>query len=105
MKPGPRLGRRHCDSHCTVFLRSLRLFGLAALLAVAKSIKVAGGTSPGKVDLWNRLLLVANVGEEGEGNLCGIRYLCRQPELRVGKTAEPEAITIQKRHANHNGAG
>jgi acetylornithine deacetylase/succinyl-diaminopimelate desuccinylase-like protein len=47
--------------------------GLAALLALAAC--------------WNALapladsalapLLVANVGEEGEGNLCGMRYLCR----------------------------
>jgi len=27
------------------------------------------------------VLFVGNVGEEGEGNLCGIRHLCRQPEL------------------------
>jgi acetylornithine deacetylase/succinyl-diaminopimelate desuccinylase-like protein len=51
--------------------------GLAALLAVARAIK----SVPGSADLWNRLLLVANVGEEGEGNLCGIRHLCSQPEL------------------------
>jgi tripeptide aminopeptidase len=51
--------------------------GLAALLAVAKAIK----STPDSADIWNRLLLVANVGEEGEGNLCGIRHLCRQPEL------------------------
>jgi tripeptide aminopeptidase len=51
--------------------------GLAALLAVAKAIK----SIPAATDYWNRLLLVANVGEEGEGNLCGIRHLCRQTEL------------------------
>jgi tripeptide aminopeptidase len=51
--------------------------GLAALLAVAKAIK----SIPAAPDNWNRLLLVANVGEEGEGNLCGIRHLCRQTEL------------------------
>ena len=51
--------------------------GLAALLAVAKAIK----STPESADIWNRLLLVANVGEEGEGNLSGIRHLCRQPEL------------------------
>lgn len=58
--------------------------GLAALLAIAKSIR----SLPASADvfdredgLWNRLLLVANVGEEGEGNLCGIRHLCRQTEL------------------------
>jgi len=51
--------------------------GLAALLAVAKAVK----SVPFAPDIWNRLLLVANVGEEGEGNLCGIRHLCRQAEL------------------------
>ncbi len=51
--------------------------GLAALLAIAKAIK----SGPDSTGLWNRLLLVANVGEEGEGDLCGIRHICRQPEL------------------------
>lgn len=50
--------------------------GLAALLAVAKAIK----STPDCADVWNRLLLVANVGEEGEGNLCGMRHICQQPE-------------------------
>jgi tripeptide aminopeptidase len=56
--------------------------GLAALLAVARAIK----STATPADIWDRLLLVANVGEEGEGNLCGIRHLCRQPELiqRIG---------------------
>ncbi len=54
--------------------------GLAGLLAIAKAVKTvadAGMLS----DLWNRLVLVANVGEEGEGNLCGMRHICAQPEL------------------------
>jgi tripeptide aminopeptidase len=52
--------------------------GVAALLAIAAA--------------WNAFeplehsplapLLVANVGEEGEGNLCGMRYLCRNGESR-----------------------
>jgi acetylornithine deacetylase/succinyl-diaminopimelate desuccinylase-like protein len=50
--------------------------GLAALLAVAKAIKSAQSN-----DLWNGLLLIANVGEEGEGDLCGIRHICGQAEL------------------------
>ncbi len=50
--------------------------GLSALLAFAKAIKSA----PGGADAWRRLLLVANVGEEGEGDLSGMRHLCRQPE-------------------------
>jgi len=51
--------------------------GLAALLAVARALKSTAGSN----EIWHRLLLVANVGEEGEGNLSGIRHLCQQPEL------------------------
>lgn len=50
--------------------------GLAALLAIAKALK----SSPDPADIWNRLLLIANVGEEGEGDLRGMRHICRQPE-------------------------
>jgi acetylornithine deacetylase/succinyl-diaminopimelate desuccinylase-like protein len=49
--------------------------GLAALLAVARvwrSNAIANGS------LSRGLMLVANVGEEGEGNLLGIRHLCKQ---------------------------
>jgi acetylornithine deacetylase/succinyl-diaminopimelate desuccinylase-like protein len=49
--------------------------GLAALLAVARvwrSNAIASGS------LSRGLMLVANVGEEGEGNLLGIRHLCKQ---------------------------
>ena len=55
--------------------------GLAALLALAAAWKAAppleeSGTAP---------ILVANVGEEGEGNLSGMRYFCRaapgQPQV------------------------
>ena len=48
--------------------------GLAALLAVASAIK----TIPEIEDRLGNLLFIANVGEEGEGNLSGMRYLCRQ---------------------------
>ncbi|MCC6394280.1 MAG: M20/M25/M40 family metallo-hydrolase [Bryobacterales bacterium] len=51
--------------------------GLAALLAIASCWKerpVAAGNSAS-------LILVANVGEEGEGNLSGMRFLCRQSPL------------------------
>jgi acetylornithine deacetylase/succinyl-diaminopimelate desuccinylase-like protein len=51
--------------------------GLAALLAVARVWK-SGARIPG---LSGNLLLVANVGEEGEGNLLGMRQLCKQPPL------------------------
>jgi tripeptide aminopeptidase len=51
--------------------------GLSALLAIAKAIQ----STPAPVEIWSRLLLIANVGEEGEGNLCGIRHICGQSEL------------------------
>ncbi|HEX5432529.1 MAG TPA: M20/M25/M40 family metallo-hydrolase [Bryobacteraceae bacterium] len=47
--------------------------GLAALLALA----AAWNASPPLEDSAVAPVLVANVGEEGEGNLCGMRYLCR----------------------------
>jgi tripeptide aminopeptidase len=51
--------------------------GLAALLAVARALKVCP-----PADGWHaNLLLVANVGEEGEGNLSGMRHLCKQSPL------------------------
>ena len=50
--------------------------GLAALLAIARALKIAG-----KPELTSQLVFVANVGEEGEGNLSGMRYLCRQSTL------------------------
>lgn len=46
--------------------------GLAALLAVAKALR----SSPPIEHTRSALLLVCNVGEEGEGNLTGMRYLC-----------------------------
>jgi tripeptide aminopeptidase len=49
--------------------------GLTALLALA----AAWTAAPPLEDSPLTPVLVANVGEEGEGNLCGIRYLCRQP--------------------------
>jgi acetylornithine deacetylase/succinyl-diaminopimelate desuccinylase-like protein len=60
--------------------------GLAALLALAKAIKSLPKDSEALDGLWNRLLLIANVGEEGEGNLVGMRHICRQPDLveRIG---------------------
>jgi tripeptide aminopeptidase len=51
--------------------------GLAALLAVARMWRSCPPTGDGP----NSLLLVANVGEEGEGNLSGMRYLCKQSTL------------------------
>ncbi len=51
--------------------------GLAALLAIARALKVC----PPAGDWHANLLLAANVGEEGEGNLSGMRYLCKQSPL------------------------
>src|SRR5947209_18627749 len=51
--------------------------GLAALLAVARVWR----TCTNLPELGRRLLLVANVGEEGEGNLIGMRHLCKQSPL------------------------
>ena len=48
--------------------------GLAALLAIASAWR----NSPKLPDFPHGLLLVANVGEEGEGNLIGMRHLCKQ---------------------------
>ncbi len=52
--------------------------GLAALLAIARALKscpMEAATGPASV------LFIANVGEEGEGNLSGMRFLCRQSAL------------------------
>lgn len=51
--------------------------GLAALLAVAGAIK----SSPALEDQHARLLLIANIGEEGEGNLSGMRHICEYSPL------------------------
>jgi acetylornithine deacetylase/succinyl-diaminopimelate desuccinylase-like protein len=52
--------------------------GLAALLAVARAWK----NGPRPANLSANLLLVANVGEEGEGNLLGMRHLSKQSLAR-----------------------
>lgn len=63
--------------------------GLAALLAIARAIRLTAD-APGVSEAqslsepkapWRRLLLIANVGEEGEGNLRGMRHICGQPSL------------------------
>jgi tripeptide aminopeptidase len=52
--------------------------GLAALLAIARAIK----SSPEIGDLHGEPLLIGNVGEEGEGNLTGMRWLCKSDLAR-----------------------
>jgi tripeptide aminopeptidase len=51
--------------------------GLAALLALARALRSAPPLQEPGADL----VLVATVGEEGEGNLSGMRYLARQSPL------------------------
>ncbi len=51
--------------------------GLAALFAIARALR----TSPPIQDASARLVLIANVGEEGEGNLSGMRHLAGQSPL------------------------
>ena len=53
--------------------------GLAALLAVARVWKSCSSLP----ELPGNLLLAANVGEEGEGNLLGMRNLCKQAAGRI----------------------
>jgi acetylornithine deacetylase/succinyl-diaminopimelate desuccinylase-like protein len=55
--------------------------GLAALLAIARAIQQAPDGDGLAPSLWRRILLIANTGEEGEGNLRGIRHICSQPAL------------------------
>jgi acetylornithine deacetylase/succinyl-diaminopimelate desuccinylase-like protein len=51
--------------------------GLAALLAIARALAAA----PPIQEATARLVLIANVGEEGEGNLSGMRHLAGQSPL------------------------
>ncbi len=51
--------------------------GLIALLAIARAMKVTHLDE----EAGAAVLFIANVGEEGEGNLSGMRYLCRQSNL------------------------
>ncbi len=47
--------------------------GLTGLLAIARAVAAAP-----KLECLRYLLLAANVGEEGDGNLSGMKFLCRQ---------------------------
>jgi tripeptide aminopeptidase len=49
--------------------------GVAGMLAIAKALVVA------KVELAGALIFMGNVGEEGEGDLRGVRHLYRQQAL------------------------
>ena len=48
--------------------------GLTALLAIARAFS----SFPSLEETFRNVVFIANVGEEGEGNLSGMRYLCRQ---------------------------
>lgn len=72
--------------------------GLAALLALARALKLC----PRESGLENGVLLVANVAEEGEGNLNGMRFLCKHSPYagQIGAYivldgANTEHITVQ----------
>jgi tripeptide aminopeptidase len=51
--------------------------GLAVLLSVARAMRAAKVTTAGTI------LFVANVGEEGPGNLRGVRYLFARPPAKI----------------------
>lgn len=51
--------------------------GLATVLAVARAMQNAKIETPGTI------LFIANVGEEGPGNLRGVRYLFRKPPMKI----------------------
>jgi tripeptide aminopeptidase len=55
--------------------------GLAGLLALA----AAWQASPPVEEMSAGPMLVANVGEEGEGNLSGMRYFCRSNDLQKAR--------------------
>jgi tripeptide aminopeptidase len=60
--------------------------GLSALLAVARVLSETVELH----ELASSLLLVTNVGEEGEGNLNGMRYLCRQSKPAMASPNGPK---------------
>ncbi len=72
--------------------------GLAALLALAKVLSETFELH----ELASSVILVANVGEEGEGNLNGMRYLCRQSISNAAKpalAAQPSAVQLERMQA------
>jgi acetylornithine deacetylase/succinyl-diaminopimelate desuccinylase-like protein len=86
--------------------------GLTALLALAR---VFAETSD-LYEIASSILLVANVGEEGEGNLSGMRYLCRHHQAAQfkaflvldGPSAEhvtAQALASRRFEVSFNGPG
>ncbi len=74
--------------------------GLAALLAIARVIT----SFPDLADDFRNLVFVANVGEEGEGNLSGMRYLCRQSSHRRAYSILPDSGWPERRSRHFAGA-
>jgi acetylornithine deacetylase/succinyl-diaminopimelate desuccinylase-like protein len=64
--------------------------GLAGLIALARCLADLVDLHP----LAESILLVANVGEEGEGNLSGMRYLCRHAAANRNGQAEPIVSSV-----------
>ena len=63
--------------------------GLTALLAIAAALKAAGITPPCPI------LFAANVGEEGEGDLRGMRQLFANPPTTNPQSADPQPSNPQ----------
>ncbi len=57
--------------------------GLTALLSVAAAWTAHSPLSEFDLDLSAAPILIANVGEEGEGNLSGFRYICRSADPSI----------------------
>ena len=74
--------------------------GLAALLALARAFQYTNSR-----ELTAPLLFVANVGEEGEGNFSGMRFLCKQSSLasKIRAFIVLDGPTID--HITHQGPG
>ena len=64
--------------------------GLAALLAIA----AAWNAAPPLPDAQLAPVLIANVGEEGEGNLSGMRYLCRDANVYVQTVLRDDLVRM-----------
>jgi len=75
--------------------------GLAALLGFARAWKAARNLP----QLALSPLLVANVGEEGEGNLLGMRHLCKQSALARRIAAFVVADGANTDHITSRGLG
>lgn len=69
--------------------------GLSALLALCRVLR----GDPALHTLASSLLVVANVGEEGEGNLSGMRYLCQS---LAGQNSGAQNVGGQQHRGQHS---